>query len=112
MYTVSAALEETEVFSNVQIRRAGRFDHAAVRTRPFNIIFQNQTEAEEFLHRCSKLKAFHDFKDLVFRKEYSQKERLKWRALMEELELRKAAREKGLYIKNSNIVQSFLGSLR
>ncbi len=77
MNVVSAALEDIEFFSIIHILRIGRFDHAAVRPRPVNIIVQNQNEAEEFLNRCSKLKAFHDFKALVFRKEYSQKERLK-----------------------------------
>ncbi len=69
MNIVSAALEDTYVYSITQMLRKGRFDHAAVRPRPLKTIFQNQNEAEEFLNRCSKLKAFHDFKDLVFQKE-------------------------------------------
>lgn len=90
-----------------QIMRLGRRDSViqSSRPRPIRVTFQTFDEAAAFLKNCRQI--FGPDQQLGFRRDYSLRERIRWRTLKLELEARKANGEKGLVIRDGRITQRY-----
>ncbi len=76
------------------------------RVRPLKIAFLKKDDAKKFLSKTTILNT--KFEGLGFREEFPLDKRTRWRALLQELEKRRARGETGLCLKNGVIHRRYL----